>query len=243
MLARGLGIGGLVVGAVGLAFGLTSRRDEGERLMRTVAASAIAAIIVAVAVAGPVGFVTPAYAHNVLVASTPAAGEVLTELPAAVQRHDERGAARARRAATGSRCRSRMRRAPTTATAASRSSTPRCRPTPRSARAGEYTMLWQAVSADGHSVDGDGPVHLGARPATWSRARARRRLRCAAQAVTPTPSASASPAPATGEPTAAPEAASGIDLATVLWIGGALLAVGIAVAVAIAVAGRRKPTP
>ena len=104
---------------------------------------------------------------------------------------------------------------------------------------GEYTMLWQAVSADGHSVDGeipftwapDGDVEPSASSATPP---------VCGEAATPTPSASASPAPATGEPTAAPEAASGIDLATVLWIGGALLAVGIAVAVAIAIAGRRK---
>jgi hypothetical protein len=53
-----------------------------------------------------------------------------------------------------------------------------------------------------------------------------------------------SPAPATSEPTAEPETASGIDPAAVWWIGGALLAVGIAIAVAIVVAGRRrKPSP
>jgi methionine-rich copper-binding protein CopC len=200
--------------------------------------AAIAAIVVAVAIAGPVGFVTPAYAHNVLVASTPASGETLTELPPefsittnealldlpgsqgfALQIQDAAGAY------YGDGC---VQVAEATMSADAALGEP-----------GAYTMLWQAVSADGHSVDG-------AVPFTWApvgdvepSASSATPPVCG-EAVTPTPSAIATPAPATSEPTAAPAPASGIDLATVLWIGGALLAVGIAAGVAIAIASRRR---
>ncbi len=57
VLARGLGFGGLVVGAAGLAFGLTSPSREAKRVMR--ARVGVAAIIIAVVIAGPVGFADP----------------------------------------------------------------------------------------------------------------------------------------------------------------------------------------
>jgi methionine-rich copper-binding protein CopC len=202
--------------------------------------AAVAAIIVAVAIAGPVGFVTPASAHNVLVASTPASGETLTELPPqfsittnepllalpgsngfALQIQDAAGAY------YGDGC-VQVEGATMSADAAL-------------GEPGAYTMLWQAVSEDGHSVDG-------AVPFTWAPAGDVEPSASSATppvcgvAATPTPSASASPAPATSEPTAAPATASGIDPAIVFWIGGALLALGIAAAGAIVLAGRRKPS-
>ena len=200
--------------------------------------AAVAAIIIATAIVGPVGFATPAYAHNVLVASTPSAGETLTELPPqfsittneallalpgsngfVLQIQDAAGAY------YGDGC---VEIVDATMSADAALGAP-----------GEYTMLWQAVSEDGHSIDGTVPF-------TWAPAGDEEPSASSAtppvcgQAVTPTPTASASPAPATSEPTAAPAAASGIDLATVLWIGGALLAIGIAVAVAIVIASRRR---
>lgn len=200
--------------------------------------AAVAAIIIVAAIIGPVGFATPAYAHNVLVASTPSAGETLTELPPqfsvttneamlalpgsngfALQIQDAAGAY------YGDGC---VEVVDATMSADAALGAP-----------GAYTMLWQAVSEDGHSIDGTIPF-------TWAPADDVEPSTSSAtppvcgQAVTPAPSASASPAPATSEPITAPEAASGIDLSTVLWIGGVLLAVGIAVAVAIAVAARRR---
>ena len=201
--------------------------------------AALAAIIIAAAIAGPLGFATPAFAHNVLVASTPEADETLTELPPqfsvttneamldlpgsngfALQIQDAAGAY------YGDGC-VQVVDAKMSADAAL-------------GEPGVYTMLWQAVSEDGHSIDGtipftwapEGDVEPSASSATPP---------VCGEAASPAPSASATPAPATGEPTAAPEAASGIDLPTVLWIGGALLVVGIAVGVAIAIASRRKP--
>jgi methionine-rich copper-binding protein CopC len=198
----------------------------------------VAAIIVAIGIAGPVGFAVPAYAHNVLVASTPAADQVLTALPGsfsvttnedlleldgsngfALQIRDAAGAY------YGDGC-VQVVDATMSATAAL-------------GEPGAYTMLWQVVSADGHSVDGEIPF-------TWQPAGpveaspAFETPPVCGETATPEPTASASRPPATSDPIAESPTASGIDLPTVLWIGGAVLAAGIAIAVAIALAGRKK---
>ncbi len=199
----------------------------------------VAAIVVAIGIAGPIGFAVPAYAHNVLVASTPAADQVLTELPDsfsvttnedlleldgsngfALQIRDAAGAY------YGDGC-VQVVDATMSATAAL-------------GEPGAYTMLWQVVSADGHSVDGEIPF-------TWQPTGAAEASPAfetppvCGETATPEPSASASQPPATGDPIAEGPTASGIDLPTVLWIGGAILAAGLAVAVAIALAGRKTP--
>jgi methionine-rich copper-binding protein CopC len=211
---------------------------EGLGLTRNRAA--LAAIIIAAAIAGPLGFATPAFAHNELIASTPAADETLTELPPrfsittneamldlpgsqgfALQIQDAAGAY------YGDGC---VQVVDATMSADAALGEP-----------GEYTMLWQAVSEDGHSIDGTIPFTWAPESDVEPSASSATPPVCG-EAVAPTPGASASPPPATGEPTAEPEAASGIDLPTVLWIGGAVLAIGIAVGVAIANASRRKPS-
>jgi methionine-rich copper-binding protein CopC len=184
---------------------------------------------------GAVGLTAaPASAHNVVIETTPSAGETLTELPEefSIVTNEpllslEGGngfALRIRDSAGlyyGDGC---VRIVDATMSA-----------TPALGAPGDYTVLWQAVSADGHTIDGEIPftwagegdaVGLAAPPV------------CGAAGPQPTATS-----PATSEPGPGAEAptASGIDLATVLWIGGALLAVGIAVAVAIALAARRTP--
>ena len=205
------------------------------RVHRTLAIAAIATLA---ALAATVALVTPASAHNVLVASTPASGETLTELPAefsittnepllalpgsqgfALQIRDAAGAY------YGDGC-VQVVDATMSATAAL-------------GEPGAYTMLWQAVSEDGHSVDGEVPFSWAPAGDVEPSASSATPPVCGA-AVIPTPSASATLPPATSEPTAAPETASGIDTATVLWIAGALLALGIAIALAIMLAARRK---
>jgi methionine-rich copper-binding protein CopC len=198
----------------------------------------IAAIVVAIGIAGPVGFAVPAYAHNVLVASTPADKQVLTTLPEsfsvttnedlleldgsngfALQIRDAAGAY------YGDGC-VQVVDATMSATAAL-------------GEPGAYTMLWQVVSADGHSVDGEIPF-------TWQptgavdASPAFETPPVCGETATPEPSAGAGQPPASPEPVAEAPTASGIDLPTVLWIGGAVLAAGIAIAVAIALAGRKK---
>jgi methionine-rich copper-binding protein CopC len=202
-------------------------RRSGVVLLLTAALAALATVALVA---------TPASAHNVVIATTPSAGETLTELPErfsivtnepllaldggkgfVLRIRDAAGAY------YGDGC---VRIVDATMSA-----------TPALGAPGDYTVLWQAVSADGHTIDGEIPF-------SWQ----------PSGDVTPSegfaeppvcgeePGATAT-SPATPEPgpTAEGPTASGVDLATVLWIGGALLAVGVAVAVAIALAGRRKP--
>lgn len=218
--------------------------------MRRPAAAALLTLITAVAVLG--GVALPAQAHNVLVASTPAAGETLTVLPAEFSITtnepllDTGGAGNSfalqvRNAAGlfyGDGC--------VTVVDATMSATASL------GGAGAYTMLWQAVSADGHTVSGEIPFTwtppAGAEASTGSAAPA---VCGVDSAPTPTPEATAT-ATATAEPgaetpipTAEPSSASSaVPLADVLWIGGTILAVGLAVAAAIAYASyraRRRP--
>lgn len=216
--------------------------------MRRPVAAALLTLVTAAAVLG--GVALPAQAHNVLVASTPAAGETLTVLPAefsittneplldtggagnsfALQVRDAGGLF------YGDGC--------VTVVDATMSATAAL------GAAGAYTMLWQAVSADGHTVSGEIPF-------TWtpsgdadvSTGNAAPAVCGVDSAPTPTPEATATATadPGAEEPAPSAEpapASSTVPLADVLWIGGTVLAVGLAVAAAIAYAAyraRRRP--
>jgi copper resistance protein C len=93
---------------------------------------------------------------------------------------------------------------------------------PRLGEPGEYTALWQVVSADGHTVSDEIAF-------TWAPAE---------PVGSEPPSEECAAAPSSAEPDTAPPPT--FALSDVLWIGGAVLAVGIAVAVTIAVLSRRK---
>jgi len=203
------------------------------RRILTIAVISLSAALVAATL-----LVTPASAHNVLVASTPESGETLAELPPrfSVTTNDamlvvpgSQGFVLQIRDAAGTYygdgC---VEVADSTMSAVAAVGAP-----------GEYTMLWQAVSSDGHSIDGEVPFTWAPEADVDADAGSPTPPVCG-QAASPTPSPTASATPAPAEPTAEAEPASGIDLATVLWIAGALLALGIAAAVAIAIAGRRK---
>lgn len=103
---------------------------------------------------------------------------------------------------------------------------------------GEYTMLYQAVSEDGHTIDGE----IGF---TWTPLGTVGKVSPALDAPpvcgespAPTPVATV-PAEDPGEAVGDP-APSGIELPTVLWIAGGLVAVGVLIAIAILIAGRRR---
>jgi methionine-rich copper-binding protein CopC len=197
-----------------------------------------AVIALAIGLAFPVAVAPPAYAHNEVIASSPTAGEVLTQLPDAffittnepmlelagsngfaVQVRDGAGAY------YGDGC---VQVVDATLSAV-----------PQLGEPGEYTMQWQAVSEDGHTIDGTIPFTW--EPAgTVTAAAGSSTAPVCGEAATPEPSVSASAPPASPDPVAEAPTASGIDLATVLWIGGAVLALAVAVAIAIAVASRRK---
>ncbi|MCU1407687.1 MAG: copper resistance protein CopC [Glaciihabitans sp.] len=207
------------------------RSPSQRAITRFVVLAAAAAVVAAVPV---LGLASPAQAHNYLVASTPAAGETLTELPEefsittnealldlggegsgfGLQVKDADGLY------YGDGC--------VSVTDATMS-------TPAAiGAAGTYTVIWQVVSADGHTVDdeftftwapiAETPVSAGS---------------SSAPVCGTTPDSSATAAPE-GDTPDAPTAAADADLTDVLWIGGAVVAVGIAIAVTLVLTSRKK---
>lgn len=187
----------------------------------------VGAILVGVAITGSIGL-APAYAHSSLVASTPEDGETLTVLPErfsvttneamldvggskgfALQIVDVAGAY------YGDGCVQIVDATMSTAAALG--------------EPGDYTMLWQTVSADGHSIDGeiaftwepssDVPSSIG-------------------QSVAP----SCGEAAGDGAP-ASEQEASPFGLTEALIVGGGLIAVVIGVVLAVVIARRRGNTP
>jgi methionine-rich copper-binding protein CopC len=182
------------------------------------------------------GIAAPAQAHNVVVQSTPAAGEILTSLPArfsiitndvllnishgagfALQVRDQAGLYYGDGCVTVD--------GPGMSTKAALGAP------------GRYTVVWQLVSTDGHPVSDDYTF-------TWKPSSADAVVSTGSKTpptchgtITPNGAANVPVAP-----TAAPSAASqGEALNTVLWIGGAILAVGIAAAVTVLATSRKKP--
>jgi methionine-rich copper-binding protein CopC len=196
---------------------------------------ALVVAIGALAVAGSVlGLSAPAQAHNYLVKSTPSANEVLTTLPDrfSIITNDvlldltgkgDGFALQVRDAAGryyGDGCVKVD--GPGMSTGAALGA------------GGTYRVVWQIVSADGHNVSDSFSF-------TW---------KPPAGAV---PSAGSKSAPdchgtqSVGSASSAPPAAqtgaagTGDTLGTVLWIGGAVIAVGAAVVVTLLLTSRRKP--
>jgi methionine-rich copper-binding protein CopC len=198
-------------------------------VLRVAALAAVGALVVG----GPVlGIASPAQAHNYLVSSTPVAGETLTELPDAFEITTNEpllaldgtgGFAFQVVDAAGLHYESGC----VTVDGATMSTEPRL------GEAGEYTALWQVVSADGHTVSDTIDF-------TWAPADGVEASAGAASAPACDDGAAGPATPETSEPQTTPP--STVPLGDVLWIGGAVLAVGIAIAVTIVLLGRRKAT-
>lgn len=187
----------------------------------------------AVLVAGSVlAVAAPAQAHNYVVSTTPASGSVLTQLPAqfsvttndnllnlagegngfVLQIRDAGGAY------YGDGC--------VTVQGATMSATAAL------GKPGNYTIAWQLISTDGHTVSDEIPF-------TWQ-----------PDANQPAPSAgsatppdchgthSAATSAQTKQPSARPAAAAAVPLGNVLWIGGAILVVGLAAGITLLVVTR-----
>lgn len=186
---------------------------------------------VALAGAAAVGLVlavaAPASAHNYVVSSTPAEDEVLTELPTSWELvtnesllyvgNDEVFGLLARDADGlyyGDGCVD--------------VSGARMSATPAIGEPGEYTLVFSFISADGHPLTGEIPFEWAPTTATEAATGSAEVPRCGATADDP-------------EPDAAPDAGAGIP-SELLWIGGAVLAVALAVVVALAL-GRRGSRP
>ena len=192
----------------------------------TRAANAAAALVVAAALL--LAIAAPAQAHDYLVSSTPEAGSTVTQLPEsfavttnealldlsgtgsgfAIEVTDDAGLY------YGDGC-----VAVTGATLSTGASL---------GAAGEYRMLWQLVSADGHTASGEVDF-------TW-----------APSAGAVTSSGSVSPpdcggtAVAAPQSTVAPQLRGNANLEAVLWIGGAIMAVFIAGLVTLFILARRR---
>jgi copper resistance protein C len=191
---------------------------------------AVGALLVA---AGVFAVAAPAQAHNYVVSTIPASGSVLTQLPEqfsvttndnllnlggkgngfVLQIRDAGGAY------YGDGCVS-VQGATMSADAAL-------------GQPGDYTIAWQLISTDGHTVSGEIPF-------TWQ-----------PDAAQPAPSTgSATPPDCHGTHTAGNSAvtkqpstqprASAVPLGDVLWIGGAILVVGLAAGTTLLVVTRRK---
>lgn len=192
------------------------------------------AIIGAAAAALVFAVATPASAHSQLISSTPAEGETLSELPDAFSVTmnepllDEAGLAAFAMQVRGDDglyygdgC--------------IEVSGPTMSAPAAIGPAGDYVLSWQVVSADGHPVNGE--VHF-----TWAGE--------ATAEGTATPGSCGAEAPGedsdeasgddSGTDAPAGDTAVGGPLADVLWIGGAVLVVALAVVVTIVVTRRRR---
>ena len=223
------------VGAVGLVVGIVARRRASRPMsgtaVRRVAASAIAAL--ARSRRRRSWSPRPAQAHNYLVAVDPAGGRdphrrcptqfsITTNDAAARPRRQRRGL---RPAGDGCRtalyygdgCVDRRRARP-------------CRRGPRSGPRAPTTVIWQVVSTDGHTVYERLLVHLATVSATAEpSAGSTTPPDCDGRAEAELVGATATAAPTAPAPQPRPTMTS--RLGDVLWIGGAVLAVGLAIAV------------
>ncbi|PJJ71942.1 hypothetical protein CLV46_1501 [Diaminobutyricimonas aerilata] len=101
---------------------------------------------------------------------------------------------------------------------------------------GAYTLGWQVVSADGHTVSDELSFEW-APPAGYAPAEGADSPGDCGGTVDPAPPSEADGGNADGP---ADDAGAAVPLADLLWIGGAVLAVAAAVVVALLVAGRRR---
>lgn len=185
-----------------------------------------------------VGFAAPAQAHNYLVSSTPAEGEVLTALPDefVITTNDELlnlGADAGGFALQvldadglyyGDGCVA-VDGPSMTATAAL-------------GEPGDYLMRWQVVSIDGHTVSGELPFSWAPSDGTASSEGSATAPVCGAATDDPASVPDGSEdEPIAPAPPADDEPAVSTDI---LWIGGAILAVAIAAGATMLALGRKK---
>jgi methionine-rich copper-binding protein CopC len=190
------------------------------------------ALAVGLAVLATLAVAAPASAHNQIISSTPGSGQTLTELPTefSIVTNESlldiggqgRGFAFEIRDAAG-----RFYENGCVTISDATMSTPAALGAP-----GAYSVIYQLVSADGHTVSGEIPF-------TWA------------------PTGTVSPSKGTGTPATcpgstekaqAPSAGGGSDgtrnstvpLGDVLWIGGVLVVIALAVIVTLVIVTRRR---
>lgn len=102
---------------------------------------------------------------------------------------------------------------------------------------GPYTMLWQAVSADGHTIDGEVPFYWQPLGTVGEIAKGYPEPPVCGVPQEDPVVAAPTPEPQAGE---RPDDTAALDLVTLLWVGGVVLAVGVAIAAGLLAARRRS---
>jgi methionine-rich copper-binding protein CopC len=203
------------------------RHRGGAALAAGLAATALVA-------ASVLGLAGPASAHNYLVSSTPSAGEALTVLPEKFVITTNEGLLDLSGHGAGFAFQLRDSAGKyyddgcVTVTGSSMSITPAL------GAPGKYTVIWQIVSADGHPVSNEFDFSWAPAQATTPAVGTDTPANCDGQSGGGAPGAA--PSDASGGTTAPANAVLG----DVLWIGGGILAVGIAVTITLLLVGRRK---
>lgn len=175
---------------------------------------------------------SPAQAHNYLVSSTPAAGQTLTELPERFEITTNGPLLALDGNTSGFALEVRDAAGQFYTDGCVAVAGPSMTETAALGAAGTYTVAWQVVSSDGHTVSGEFDFD-------WAPA-----------AGQPATEGSATPPTCNGTaqvgstPPAAPAAPrANADLADLLWIGGAIAAILVAAAVTLLVVSRRQKRP
>jgi copper resistance protein C len=200
---------------------------------RRVLALTIGGIVVAGSV---LGLASPAFAHNFLVSSDPAAGQTLTKLPTRFTITTNEGlldlsghgagfafdVEDAHHKFYGDGC--------VNVTGPSMSIAPVI------GAAGKYTVIWQIVSADGHIVSNEYPFTWAPSGSFTASVGSSHPQDCAGKS-----GGTAPPDPTLGQDTIILKSSANLGL--VLGICGGVVGLGIILTLIILLAGRRKPTP
>ncbi|MCW4384681.1 copper resistance protein CopC [Salinibacterium sp. SYSU T00001] len=185
---------------------------------------------------GALGAPTPALAHNYVVSTTPGEGESLTELPErfvittndvlldlagdgngfAMQVVDDQGLFYGDGCITVE--------GPSMSTAAALGT------------AGDYTLVWQAVSADGHTISGEIPFTWSPRDSAGTSEGVQAPPTCGS---TVAEQSEERPGETTAEEVASPDETSAGLPSDVLWVAGAAALLVLAVATTLALTRRR----
>ena len=212
-----------------------TQRDNNGRHPRLLGRSVLAGLVLLVASLG--WSAAPAFAHNYVVGTTPAAGSVVTEQPGVVSVTTNDNLLDLSGEGTGSAIQvSGPADAPRYyGDGCATVSGPTLATEVELGAAGEYTVVWQTVSTDGHSISDTFTF-------TWQPDATQVLAEGSAAAPECATGGSADPADTDAADTDAAEPGSGVRGTDLLWIGGALVAVLAAIGVTLLVL-RRRPTP
>jgi methionine-rich copper-binding protein CopC len=211
-------------------------RTHGSHSPRLLRRSALAGLVLAAAVLG--ASAAPAYAHNYVVGTTPAAGSVVTEQPGSVSITTNDNLLDLSGEGAGSAIQvSGPADAPRFyGDGCAAVSGPTLQSAVQLGEPGEYTVVWQTVSTDGHSISDTFTF-------TWQPDAGQTLDEGAAEAPEcPTAGGSGGAPGDADEATDVSDTGVAVEATDLLWIGGALVTVMAAIGVTLLLL-RRRPTP